>query len=95
MIEARAWSWGAPVSVPFCRAANGTLAGRARRVSLFAMAILRVVSGWVARFRAQRWSREILLAIVLTLAAAAFIGAALMGHEPHGEAKPPFAAADK
>jgi hypothetical protein len=82
-------------SVPFCRAANGTLAARAPRVLLCAMAILRDVSGWLARFRAQRWSKEILLAVVLTLAAAVFIAAALMGQEPNVDAQPPYAAADK
>jgi hypothetical protein len=59
------------------------------------MAILRVVSGWIARFRAQRWSKEILLAVVLTLAAAIFIAAALMGQEAHVQAEPPYAAAGK
>jgi hypothetical protein len=59
------------------------------------MAILRVVSGLVARFRAQRWSREILLATALTLAAAAFIAAALMGDETHVESVSPFADAKR
>jgi hypothetical protein len=59
------------------------------------MAILRVVSGWIARLRSQRWSKEILLAIGLTLAAAIFIAAALMGQEGHGQSDPPYAAADK
>jgi hypothetical protein len=59
------------------------------------MALLRVVSGWIARFRAQRRSREILLAVVLTLAAAVFIAAALMGQEVRVQAKPPYAAVDK
>jgi hypothetical protein len=58
------------------------------------MAILRVVSGLVARFRAQRRSREILLAIALTLAAAIFIAAALMGEEAHVWDAPPFADAN-
>jgi hypothetical protein len=57
------------------------------------MTILRVVSGWLARFRAQRWSKEILLAIVLTVAAAIFIANALMGEEAHVQRTPPFAAA--
>ncbi len=51
------------------------------------MAILRVVSGLVARFSTQRWAREILLAVALTLAAAIFIAAAVM--EMHDA--PPFA----
>ena len=59
------------------------------------MATLGVISGWIARFRAQRWSKEILLAIVLTLAAAVFIAAALMGQDAHVEARPPGAAASK
>jgi hypothetical protein len=59
------------------------------------MALVRVVSGWIALFRAQRWGREILLAVVLTLAAAGFIAAALLGQETHFHAKPPYAAADK
>jgi peptidoglycan/LPS O-acetylase OafA/YrhL len=65
------------------------------RWSLCAMTMLGVVSAWIARFRAQRWSKEILLAIVLTLAAAVFIATALMGQEAHVEAKPPSAAASK
>jgi hypothetical protein len=81
--------------VPFCRAANGTLAARRRMVCLWAMALVRVVSGWIALFRAQRWSKEILLAVVLTLAAAVFIAAALLGEETHFHATPPYAAADK
>jgi hypothetical protein len=59
------------------------------------MAIRRVVSGLVARFRAQRWSREILLAIALTLASAAFIAAALMSEEEHVQNVPPFADANR
>jgi hypothetical protein len=55
------------------------------------MGIVRVVSGLVARFRAQRWRREILLAIALTLASAVFIAAALMGEETHVESAPPYA----
>jgi hypothetical protein len=61
------------------------------------MPILRVVSGWLARFRAQRWSKEILLAIALTLAAAAFIVAALSSTDQRARGDdaqdaPPFAA---
>jgi hypothetical protein len=59
------------------------------------MPLLRVVSGWIARFRAQRWSKEILLAVGLTLAAAIFIAAALMGGEAHVQGTPPHAAADQ
>lgn len=81
--------------MPFCRAANGTLAARPHMVCLWAMASLRVVSGWIARFRAQRWSKEVLLAVILTLAAAGFIAAAFVGQESHLRSKPPYAAADR
>jgi hypothetical protein len=58
--------------------------------------MLRVVTRWIVGLRAQRWSREILLAIGLTLAAAVFIAAALMGQKAaHVQEAPPFAAADK
>jgi hypothetical protein len=43
------------------------------------MAKLRVISRWLIRLRAQRRTREILLAIALTLAAVAFIVAAVSG----------------
>jgi len=56
------------------------------------MGILRVVSGLIVRFRAQRWSREILLAIALTLASAAFMAAALVGEGGHVGGAPPFSA---
>ena len=59
------------------------------------MGIHRVVSGLVARFRAQRWSREILLAVALTLASAVFIAAALMSEETRVEGGPPFADANR
>ena len=59
------------------------------------MTLLGVVSGWIARFQAQRWSKEIVLAVVLTLAAAGFIAAALMGQEAHLESRPPSAIADR
>lgn len=83
------------MSVPLCRAANGTLAVRTCPMSICAMARLRVVSGWIACFRAQRWSKEILLAVVLTLAAVAFIVAAMGGSEQHVEAELPQAVTDK
>jgi hypothetical protein len=40
--------------------------------------------GWIGWLGARRWRKEILLAIVLTLAAAAFLASALVGgSEPH------------
>ena len=78
-------------SVPFCRAANGALAARPLWVSLWAMAILRVVSAWIARLRAQRWSNEVLLAVGLTLAAAAFIAAAMWSQDAQVRDRAPYA----
>ncbi len=76
-------------SVPFCRAANGALARRSVPVSLWAMAIkLRVITRWLIRFRAQRRTREILLALALTLAALAFIVAAISGADQHAQSLP-------
>jgi len=57
------------------------------------MATLRVLRAWIARFGAQRWSKEALLAVALTLAAAVFMAAAIMGRDFEGKA--PYAAADK
>jgi hypothetical protein len=59
------------------------------------MGTLRVLRRWITRFRAQRWSKEAMLAVVLTLAAAAFIAAALMGIDASSENKAPLATADK
>ncbi len=49
--------------------------------------------GWIGWLGARRWRREILLAIVLTLAAAAFLVTALVGGDaplevdaPHSDA---------
>jgi hypothetical protein len=75
-------------SVPFCRAANGALARRPVPVSLWAMAKLRGITRWVVRFRAQRRTREVLLALALTLAAAAFIVAAITGTEQRQQSGP-------
>jgi hypothetical protein len=49
--------------------------------------MLRIVSRWIARLRVQRRNREILLAIVLTLAAVAFIAAAMSGTDEHGQSR--------
>lgn len=64
-------------SVPFCRAANGALARRRAALSLYAMTMHRVVSRWIIRLRAQRRSREVLLAVAITIAAVVFIAAAI------------------
>jgi hypothetical protein len=41
--------------------------------------------GWIAWLGARRWRKEILIAIVLTLAALAFLASALLGG--HGSAQ--------
>jgi hypothetical protein len=42
----------------------------------------------IARFRAQPWSREVLLAALLTIAAVVFIAAAIVGRDDSGPAVP-------
>lgn len=57
--------------------------------------VLRVLRGWIAWLGAQRWRKEILLAIVLTLAAAAFLASALVGSHVPQEVEAPLATAEK
>jgi hypothetical protein len=52
------------------------------------MAKLRVITRWIVRLRAQRRTREILLAVALTLAAVAFIVAAISGTDPLAQSLP-------
>ena len=52
------------------------------------MAKLRVVTRWIVRLRAQRRTREVLLAVALTLAAVAFIVAAVSGTDRHAQSLP-------
>jgi hypothetical protein len=52
------------------------------------MAKLRVITRWIVRLRAQRRTREILLAVALTLAAVAFIVAAVSGTDRHAQSPP-------
>jgi hypothetical protein len=40
----------------------------------------------IARLRAQRWTKEVLLAVLLTIAAVAFIATALVGRDLHDKA---------
>jgi hypothetical protein len=49
---------------------------------------LRVVTRWIVRLRAQRRTREILLAVALTLAAVAFIVAAVSGTDRPAQSLP-------
>jgi hypothetical protein len=55
------------------------------------MGTVRALRRWITRFRAQRWSKEALLAVILTLAAAAFIAAALVGRDVSSDDKSPVA----
>jgi hypothetical protein len=52
------------------------------------MAKLRVITRWIIRLRARRRTREILLAVALTLAAVAFIVAAVSGTDRHVQSPP-------
>ena len=49
----------------------------------------------IAQLRAQRWSREVLLAALLTIAAAVFIATAMVGSDSSDSDKTPFEAARK
>ena len=56
---------------------------------------LRILRERLARLGAQRWSKEALLAVLLTLAAAAFIATALVGRDASVQGKTPYEAAHK
>jgi hypothetical protein len=56
---------------------------------------LHVLRGWMAWLGARRWRKEVLLAIVLTLAAAVFLASALVGSEVSEEVDAPLASAHK
>jgi hypothetical protein len=45
------------------------------------------------KLRAQRWSREALLAVILTIAAVVFIATAMVGRDGSDQDKAPIAAA--
>jgi hypothetical protein len=49
----------------------------------------------IAQLRAQRWSREVLLAALLTIAAAVFIATAMVGRDQSESDKTPYEAARK
>ena len=73
--------------MPFCRAANGALARPPTPVFLVAMAMHRVISRWIVRLRAQRRGKDVWLAVALTLAAVAFIAAAMSGTNQHAQGR--------
>ena len=55
---------------------------------LCAMAKHRVIARSIVRLRAQRRTREVLLAVALTLAAVAFIVAAVSATDPQAQSLP-------
>jgi hypothetical protein len=55
----------------------------------------RGLRAWIAWFGAQRWSKEAVLAVVLTLAAALFIAATVFGRDAAFEAQPLVRAPDR
>jgi hypothetical protein len=71
--------------VRFCRAAKGALAKPIGQRLYLAMEKRHALRKRLAQLRAQRWSREALLAALLTLAAAVFITAAMLGKGPHDQ----------
>ena len=56
---------------------------------------LHVLRGWMAWFGARRWRKEVVLAIVLTLAAAAFIASALVRSDVSLKVEAPVSTANK
>jgi hypothetical protein len=50
---------------------------------------------WIERLGAQRWGKEIVLAVVLTIAAVAFIATAILGSETSVDGKAPYETATK
>jgi hypothetical protein len=82
-----------PKSVPLCRAAIGALEKKRRERTILAMQRLRYIREWIRRRRIKRWGREIMLAVILTLAAAIFIAVALLRENGAPQAKAPYATA--
>ena len=81
-------------AVPLCRAAIGVLAKSCRERTNLAMQRLRYMRQWIRRRRIRRWTQEITLAIILTVAAAVFIMAAVLRgdggpHAPYATARKP------
>lgn len=73
--------------MPFCRAAKGALAiGCCQRLYL-EMEKRPIILDRLAKLRAQRWSREALLAALLTIAAVVFIATAMLGKESPGHGR--------
>ena len=73
--------------VPFCRAAKGALAKPGCQRLYLAMEKRPALRKRLVKLRAQRWSREVLLAALLTIAAVAFIAAAMVSTDQSDQAK--------
>ena len=81
--------------MPICRAAFGALEKLCCLAPYLAMASDPIGSEHRAPRRARRWVREIVLAAVLTVAAVAFITAALLRGNGAQQGAPPFETARK
>jgi hypothetical protein len=68
--------------VLICRAAKGALALAGSQRPYSAMDKRLALRKQLIKLRAQRWSREALLALLLTVAAAVFIATAMLGKHP-------------
>ena len=73
--------------MPFCRAAKGALAKSGCQGLYLAMKRWPALRKRLIKLRAQRWSREVLLAALLTIAAVAFIAAAMVSTDQSDQAK--------
>jgi hypothetical protein len=81
--------------VPICRAAFGALEKLCCPALYLAMERDSITGEHRAQSRAWRWAREITLAVVLTIAAAAFITAALLRSNGTPQVGPAFETARK
>jgi len=81
--------------VPNCRAAFGALEKLLCLAPYLAMDRDPIVDEPRPQRRARRWARELVLAVMLTIAAAAFITAALLRSNGAPPGAPPFETARK
>ena len=93
--RARAASYSRASAVPICRAAFGALEKLLCAPLYFAMEKHSDIGEHAHQRRAWRWAREIAIAIVLTIAAAAFITAALLRGNGEPDTTPSFETARK
>jgi hypothetical protein len=81
--------------VPICRAAFGALEKLCCLAPYLAMDRDLIAGEHRAQRRARRWAREFVLAVMLTIAAVAFITAALLRGNGAQQGAPPFETARK